>query len=174
VHARTTAQEILRDFPEGIDVMITGVGTGGHITACAEVCKRAWPALRVLAVEPSKSPVISGGTHSPHKLQGIGAGFIPANLHVQGARRRRAGGRGRGVRDGAPRGARGGDLHRRVERRLAGRGGEDAAHARSAARVLTFCYDTGDRYLSWRGCSRCRDARAPSRGARVAFAPRDV
>jgi cysteine synthase A len=151
VHARTTAQEILRDFPEGIDVMITGVGTGGHITACAEVCKRAWPALRVLAVEPSKSPVISGGTHSPHKLQGIGAGFIPANLHVQALdgvvqvdedeafEMARRAGREEGIFIGAS------------------SGGSLAAVAKTLptldprARVLTFCYDTGDRYLSVEG-----------------------
>ena len=83
VHARTTAQEILADFPQGIDVLITGVGTGGHITGCAQVLKKAWPKLKVYAVEPSASPVISGGKPGPHPIQGIGAGFIPKNLHVQ-------------------------------------------------------------------------------------------
>src|SRR5437868_5166783 len=78
VHARATAQEILRDFPDGLDALITGVGTGGHITGCAQVLKAAWPQLRVYAVEPSASPVISGGQPSPHPIQGIGAGFIPA------------------------------------------------------------------------------------------------
>jgi cysteine synthase A len=81
VHARTTAREILDDFPEGIDVLITGVGTGGHITGVSEVLKQHWPRLRTFAVEPEKSPVLSGGSPSPHKVQGIGAGFVPANLH---------------------------------------------------------------------------------------------
>ena len=80
VHARTTAQEILADFPEGLDALITGVGTGGHITGCARVLKKAWPKLKVFAVEPTASPVISGGEPSPHPIQGIGAGFIPENL----------------------------------------------------------------------------------------------
>ena len=83
VHVRTTAQEILNDFRDNpIDVIITGVGTGGHITACAEVLKKVWPNLKVYAVEPTLSPVISGGAPGPHPIQGIGAGFIPANLHV--------------------------------------------------------------------------------------------
>ena len=77
---RTTAREILADFPEGLDVLITGVGTGGHITGCARVLKKAWPAFKVFAVEPAASPVISGGAPSPHPIQGIGAGFIPQNL----------------------------------------------------------------------------------------------
>ncbi|MGZ5105420.1 MAG: PLP-dependent cysteine synthase family protein, partial [Usitatibacter sp.] len=77
VHERTTAREILGDFPEGLDALITGVGTGGHITGCARVLKKAWPKLKVFAVEPTASPVLSGGTHSPHPIQGIGAGFIP-------------------------------------------------------------------------------------------------
>jgi len=78
VHARTTAREILADFPEGLDAIITGVGTGGHITACAQVLKKQWKQLKVFAVEPTASPVLSGGKHSPHPIQGIGAGFIPA------------------------------------------------------------------------------------------------
>jgi cysteine synthase A len=82
VHRDTTAQEILADFPEGLDYMITGVGTGGHITGCAEVLKPAMPNLKVLAVEPSKSPVISGGEKGLHRLQGIGAGFIPQVLNT--------------------------------------------------------------------------------------------
>jgi cysteine synthase len=80
VHARTTAQEILADFPEGLDALITGVGTGGHLTGCAQVLKKAWPNLKVYAVEPTASPVISGGAPAPHPIQGIGAGFVPANL----------------------------------------------------------------------------------------------
>lgn len=82
VHRDTTAQEILADFPEGVDYMITGVGTGGHITGCAEVMKPVMPNLKVFAVEPSKSPVISGGEKGLHRLQGIGAGFIPQVLNT--------------------------------------------------------------------------------------------
>ena len=83
IHRETTAQEILADFPEGLDYMVTGVGTGGHITGCAEVLKPAMPNLKVLAVEPSKSPVISGGEKGLHRLQGIGAGFIPGVLNTE-------------------------------------------------------------------------------------------
>ncbi|MBH1958105.1 MAG: cysteine synthase family protein, partial [Burkholderiales bacterium] len=82
IHVRTTAQEILADFPGGLDVLITGVGTGGHLTGCARVLKAAWPQLKVFAVEPTASPVISGGAPAPHPIQGIGAGFIPKNLDV--------------------------------------------------------------------------------------------
>lgn len=80
VHMETTAQEILADFPNGIDYLITGVGTGGHITGCAKILKAKFPNLKVYAVEPELSPVISGGAPSPHPIQGIGAGFIPKNL----------------------------------------------------------------------------------------------
>ena len=83
VHRNTTAREILNDFPEGIDCLITGVGTGGHITGIAELLKSTFPALKVFAVEPELSPVISGGQPGPHPLQGIGAGFIPKNLHKE-------------------------------------------------------------------------------------------
>jgi cysteine synthase A len=82
VHARTTALEILEDFPDGVDVLITGVGTGGHLSGCAEVLKAKWPKLQVFAVEPTASPVISGGSPAPHPIQGIGAGFIPGNLNM--------------------------------------------------------------------------------------------
>lgn len=81
VHRNTTAQEILSDFPEGVDFLITGVGTGGHITGCSEVLKRQFPNLKTFAVEPAKSPVISGGEKGPHRIQGIGAGFIPQVLN---------------------------------------------------------------------------------------------
>jgi cysteine synthase A len=81
-HVDSTAQEILADFPDGLDAIVTGVGTGGHITACARVLKKVWPQLKIFAVEPSASPVISGGDPSPHPIQGIGAGFIPKNLDV--------------------------------------------------------------------------------------------
>jgi cysteine synthase len=80
VHVETTAKEILADFPDGLDYLITGVGTGGHITGCGRVLKKAWPKLKVFAVEPIHSPVISGGKPGPHMIQGIGAGFIPTNL----------------------------------------------------------------------------------------------
>ena len=82
IHVATTVQEILADFPDGLDMIITGVGTGGHITACGEVLKPLWPRLKVFAVEPAASPVISGGKPAPHPIQGIGAGFVPANLHT--------------------------------------------------------------------------------------------
>jgi cysteine synthase len=82
VHVKTTAQEILADFPEGLDALITGVGTGGHLSGCAQVLKAAWPQMKVFAVEPVASPVISGGSPAPHPIQGIGAGFIPGNLNT--------------------------------------------------------------------------------------------
>ena len=82
IHVRTTAREIVADFPSGVDALITGVGTGGHLSGCAQVLKSLWPQLKVYAVEPSASPVISGGAPSPHPIQGIGAGFVPNNLHV--------------------------------------------------------------------------------------------
>ncbi len=82
IHRRTTAQEILADFPEGLDELITGVGTGGHITGCAEVLKEKFPKLKVFAVEPAASPVLSGGQPGPHPIQGIGAGFVPAVLNT--------------------------------------------------------------------------------------------
>jgi cysteine synthase A len=81
IHRQTTAQEILRDFPDGVDFIITGVGTGGHITAVSETLKKTMKNLKTFAVEPASSTVLSGGTHTPHKIQGIGAGFIPANFH---------------------------------------------------------------------------------------------
>lgn len=149
VHVKTTAQEILNDFAEApIDVLITGVGTGGHITGCAEVLKKAWPSLRVYAVEPTLSPVISGGAPGPHPIQGIGAGFIPTNLHTQ-------------LLDGViqvdPADAK--EMARRAAREegmLIGisSGATLAAIAQklptlaSGSRILGFNYDTGERYLS--------------------------
>jgi len=149
VHARTTAQEILADFAESpIDALITGVGTGGHLTGCAEVLKASWPKMKAWAVEPTLSPVISGGQPAPHPIQGIGAGFIPANLHTQAI-------------DGAiqvnPADAK--EWARRsatVEGMLVGisSGATLAAIAQklpdlsTGARVLGFNYDTGERYLS--------------------------
>jgi cysteine synthase A len=83
IHRVTTAAEIIRDFPMGLDYLITGVGTGGHITACAEILKKEWPNLKVFAVEPELSPVLSGGAPSPHPIQGIGAGFIPSIMNTK-------------------------------------------------------------------------------------------
>ena len=148
VHAATTAKEILTDFPEGIDYLITGIGTGGHITACARVLKERFPRLAVFGVEPAASPVISGGQPSPHPIQGIGAGFIPENLD-------------RSVLDGviqvtneeaftfARRAAREEGICLGVSS-----GASLAAVAQKIkdfspkATVLTFCYDTGERYFS--------------------------
>jgi len=149
VHRRTTAQEILRDFADDpLDAIITGVGTGGHITACAEVLKPQWPGLKVFAVEPTLSAVLSGGPPGPHPIQGIGAGFIPAIMDTS-------------VLDGviqvAPEDAK--EMARRAAREegmLVGMssGATLAAIAQKLpdlgenARVLGFNYDTGERYLS--------------------------
>lgn len=151
VHVRTTAQELLADFPEGLDALITGVGTGGHISGCARVLKAAWPQLKVFAVEPSASPVISGGQPSPHPIQGIGAGFIPKNLDtalLDGVIQVEA----EAAREYARRSA-------REEGLLVGisSGATLAAIAQKLpelgpkARVLGFNYDTGERYLSVEG-----------------------
>lgn len=148
VHAETTAREILEDFPEGLDYLITGVGTGGHITACSEELKKVFPSLKTFAVEPAKSPVISGGAPSPHRIQGVGAGFIPNNLHrdtldgtiqvteedafLYAQRAAREEGIFVGISSGASLAA--------VAQKL--------EEIPKGARVLTFCYDTGERYLS--------------------------
>ena len=151
VHVKTTAHEILRDFPEGLDAIITGVGTGGHITGCAQVLKAAWPQLKVFAVEPSASPVISGGQPSPHPIQGIGAGFIPTVLDTalldgviqvdaEAAReyaRRCA--REEGLLVGISSGATLAAIAQKLPELPAG------------SRVLGFNYDTGERYLSVEG-----------------------
>ncbi len=148
VHERTTAQEILADFPHGLDVLITGVGTGGHITGCARVLKKKWPKLQVFAVEPSASPVISGGKPGPHPLQGIGAGFIPGNLQtdlLDGVILVEA----EAAKEMARRSA-------REEGMLVGisSGATLAAIAQKLpelapeARILGFNYDSGERYLS--------------------------
>ncbi len=149
IHATTTAQEILTDFADTpIDVLITGVGTGGHLTGCAETLKKSWASMKAYAVEPTLSPVISGGQPAPHPIQGIGAGFIPGNLHTQSI-------------DGAiqvdPADAK--EWARRsatVEGILVGisSGATLAAIAQklpdlpAGSRVLGFNYDTGERYLS--------------------------
>ncbi|HZW01388.1 MAG TPA: cysteine synthase A [Candidatus Deferrimicrobium sp.] len=148
VHRSTTAQEILEDFPEGLDFLVTGVGTGGHITGCAEVLKEQWPALRVYAVEPTLSPVLSGGTHSPHPIQGIGAGFIPDVMRPELLD---------GIVQVAPEDAMAyARRSAREEGVLIGvsSGASLAAVAQlrpqipDGSRVLTFDYDSGERYLS--------------------------
>jgi cysteine synthase len=150
-HVNTTAQEILADFPDGLDALITGVGTGGHLTGCAQVLRSAWPTLKVYAVEPSASPVISGGAPSPHPIQGIGAGFVPENLHtglLDGVIQVEA----EAAREMARRSA-------REEGLLVGisSGATLAAIAQklpelpAGSRVLGFNYDTGERYLSIEG-----------------------
>jgi cysteine synthase len=149
VHVRTTSLEILNDFADSpIDALITGVGTGGHITGCAKVLKEKWPQMKVFAVEPTLSPVISGGSPAPHPIQGIGAGFIPANLHTN-------------LLDGViqvdPADAK--TMAKRAateEGMLVGisSGATLAAIAQKLpdlpknARVMGFNYDTGERYLS--------------------------
>src|SRR5688572_1022591 len=149
VHRRTTAQEILADFRDNpIDVLITGVGTGGHITACAEVLRKEWPDLKVFAVEPTLSPVLSGGDPGPHPIQGIGAGFVPAIMDTS-------------LLDGViqvdPNDAK--EMARRAAREEGVLVGISSGAALAAIaqklpelgerpRVLGFNYDTGERYLS--------------------------
>ena len=158
IHRRTTAQEIIADFPDGLDYLITGVGTGGHITGCAEVLKEKFPSLQVFAVEPEKSPVLSGGASGPHKLQGIGAGFVPgimrmdlmtgviqvneaeAFMYAQDCARQE--GIFIGVSSGATLAA--------IAQKL--------PDIPKGARVLGFCYDTGERYLSVDGLFPVPDA----------------
>lgn len=149
VHVRTTAQEILADFADSpIDVMITGVGTGGHLTGCAEELKKHWPALKAYGVEPALSPVINGGQPGPHPIQGIGAGFIPGNLHtsaIDGAitvdaeeakEMARRAAREEGMLVGISSGATLAAIASKLLTMPAG------------SRVLGFNYDTGERYLS--------------------------
>ncbi len=149
VHARTTAEEIFADFKDTpVDALITGVGTGGHITGCAEVLKARWPNLKIFAVEPTLSPVISGGTPGPHPIQGIGAGFVPANLHTQildgviqvdpaqAKEMARRAAREEGMLVGISSGA----TLQAIAQKL--------AELPKGSRVLGFNYDTGERYLS--------------------------
>ena len=150
-HRKFTAQEILRDFPEGIDYLITGVGTGGHITGCAQVLKKEFPALKVFAVEPSTSPVLSGGNPGPHPIQGIGAGFIPGILKkeildgiIQVTKEEaftfaKRCAREEGIFIGISSGASLAAVSKKIREVPAG------------SRILTFCYDTGERYLSVEG-----------------------
>lgn len=151
VHQRTTAQEILADFPDGLDVLISGVGTGGHLSGVASVLKAQWPQLKVFAVEPSASPVISGGQPAPHPIQGIGAGFVPKNLKTE-------------LLDGVIQVE--GDAAKDYARRSASQEGllvgissgatlaaiaQKLAELPAGTRVLGFNYDTGERYLSVEG-----------------------
>lgn len=151
VHRLHTAREILNDFPDGLDYLITGVGTGGHVTGCDIVLKERFPKLKSFAVEPELSPVISGGAPGPHPIQGIGAGFIPQNLHKErldgiiqvskeeafeyAVRAAKEEGIFVGISSGASLAA--------VAKKL--------PDIPDGARVLTFCYDTGERYLSIEG-----------------------
>jgi cysteine synthase A len=151
IHRKTTAVEILKDFPDGFDVLITGVGTGGHITGVAEVLKKKFPSMKVFAVEPALSPVISGGAPGPHPIQGIGAGFIPKNLHTDlldgtiqvtkeeafdfAIRAAKEEGLFVGISSGASLAA--------VAKKI--------PELPKGSRILTFCYDTGERYLSIEG-----------------------
>lgn len=151
IHRNTTAAEILQDFPEGLDYLITGVGTGGHITGVAEILKKKFPSLKAFAVEPELSPVLSGGAPSPHPLQGIGAGFVPSVLNVSildgiiqvskeeafffTQRLAKEEGILAGISTGASLAA--------VSKKL--------AEIPDDARILTFNYDTGERYLSIEG-----------------------
>jgi cysteine synthase A len=151
VHRETTAREILEDFPNGLDYIITGVGTGGHITGCAEVLKKKWKNLKVIAVEPALSPVLSGGQPGPHPLQGLGAGFIPSIMKTDvldgviqvskeeafqyAIRAAKEEGILIGISSGAALAA--------VAKKL--------PEISDGGKVLSFCYDTGERYLSIEG-----------------------
>jgi len=149
VHVRTTAQEILADFADTpLDALITGVGTGGHLTGCAETLKAKWPSMKAYAVEPTLSPVISGGQPAPHPIQGIGAGFIPANLHTQaidGAIQvdpadAKEMARLCATKEGMLVGISSGATLAAIKQKL--------ADLPAGSRVLGFNYDTGERYLS--------------------------
>lgn len=151
VHERTTAQEILADFPGGINVLITGVGTGGHISGVAKVLKAKFPQLKVYAVEPSASPVISGGAPAPHPIQGIGAGFIPTNLKTElldgviqvDAEPARDFARRCAAEEGILVGISSGATLAAIAQKL--------PDLPAGSTVLGFNYDTGERYLSIEG-----------------------
>ena len=148
IHKTTTAQEILADFPEGIDYLITGVGTGGHITGVGEVLKAKFPDLKIFAVEPELSPVISGGAPGPHPIQGIGAGFVPRNLHtsvldgvIQVSKEEAfEWAKNAAVQEGIFGGISSGATLAAIAQKL--------PEMKEGARVLAFNYDTGERYLS--------------------------
>lgn len=151
IHRRTTVAEIMSDFPEGLDYIVAGVGTGGHITACGEILKKEFPGLRIYAVEPVLSPVLSGGAPGPHPLQGLGAGFIPAIMKKEvidgiitvnkeeayefARRAAREEGLFVGISTGAVLAA----VNQKVN------------EFQNRARILTFNYDTGERYLTVEG-----------------------
>ncbi len=151
IHRTTTAQEILRDFPDGLDYMITGVGTGGHISGVSEVLKERFPGFRTIAVEPAKSTLLSGGEHAPHKLQGIGPGIVPENFHraavddfvqvteEEGFAWAVRSAKEEGIFIGPSSGAALAGVAKKLPDLPAG------------SRILTFCYDTGERYLSVEG-----------------------
>lgn len=148
VHTRTTAQEILADFPEGLDVIISGVGTGGHVTGVAEALKKHWPNLKIFAVEPAASPVLSGGAPSPHPIQGIGAGFVPGNFHreavdgiitVDGEEAKELA-RQSATKEGLLVGISSGATLAAIKKKL--------PDLPAGSRILGFNYDTGERYLS--------------------------
>jgi cysteine synthase A len=148
VHVRTTALEILADFPDGLDAIITGVGTGGHLSGVAQVLKAKWPQLKVFAVEPTQSPVISGGAPAPHPIQGIGAGFIPKNLLVDlldgvilvDAEPAREMARRSAREEGMLVGISSGATLAAIAQKL--------PDLPADAKVLGFNYDTGERYFS--------------------------
>lgn len=147
VHRRTTAHEIIKDFPDGIDFLISGVGTGGHLTGCAEVLKEHFPKIKIIAVEPAASPVLSNGSHSPHPIQGIGAGFIPQILNreilddvIQVSNEEafdfaRRAAKEEAIFIGPSSGATLAAISKQLEKT-------------PNAKILGFCYDTGERYLS--------------------------
>ena len=151
VHVRTTAEEILADFPDGIDALITGVGTGGHISGVAQVLKAKFPQLKVYAVEPTASPVISGGAPAPHPIQGIGAGFIPTNLKTElldgviqvEAEPAREYARRCAAEEGILVGISSGATLAAIAQKL--------PDLPAGSTVLGFNYDTGERYLSIEG-----------------------
>lgn len=150
IHSQTTALELLNDFPEGLDYLIAGVGTGGHISGVSRVLKKHWPSLKVLAVEPEDSPVIGGGKPGPHAIQGIGAGFVPANLDLD-------------ILDGVVKVSK--DKAYAFTANAAKKEGLFVGISTGASlaaiyqkqnelkgkRIVTFAYDTGERYLSLEG-----------------------
>lgn len=148
IHTKTTALEILADFPDGLDYIITGVGTGGHISGVAETLKKHWPHLKVYAVEPAASPVLSGGSPAPHPIQGIGAGFVPGNYHAAAidgvitveADEAKAFARESATKEGLLVGISSGATLAAIAKKL--------PTLPAGSRVLGFNYDTGERYLS--------------------------
>lgn len=148
IHTRTTALEILADFPKGLDYIVSGVGTGGHLSGVAETLKKHWPKLKAYAVEPAASPVLSGGSPSPHPIQGIGAGFVPGNYHataidgvitVEGEEAKEFA-RQSAVKEGLLVGISSGATLAAIAKKL--------PELPAGARILGFNYDTGERYLS--------------------------